>query len=333
MGHVRELNLMEIMASTSKLRHSLLFLHDLCRSLSRQAGDGVFILQYLYQTIRESIDNEKALSIFLFRSCFEPLIEIVSEWIYCAQFRDFYNEFATKADDERLRVKFDKLPLFLSELCGDIERTGFCLNILKHCDLNLFHVCFVPNFFFDNDDEHSIDYPIRAVFNCEEIQMFAKRQKKLIRLQLSFFDEAKDAFYQKQKANEALICQQNKQKNKSLKQKLFENEEEMRQQRMQIMEKQQKMKRAMQQTLRRRSKMKQEAKQKKIENEKQYLLQIVIDEDIKIQKEKAKIKEKLKKVEAERAKLSKKGTKMNSELEEYKDAPTTNANYGKTAEN
>merc|ERR1712204_69580 len=107
--------------------------------------------------------------------------------------------------------------------------------------------------------------PIRSVFNCEEIQMFAKRQKKLIRLQLSFFDEAKDAFYQKQKANEALICQQNKQK----------------------------MKRAMQQTLRRRGKMKREAKQKKIENEKQYLLQIVIDEDIKIQKEKAKIKEKL----------------------------------------
>merc|ERR1712062_221298 len=107
---------------------------------------------------------------YLFECCFEALIEIISSWIYCGESNDFYQEISTK-QHRNTTIKFDKLPLFLQNLKEDIERSGFCLNILKKCDLNLFHCCFVPNF-FDDDNEQNINYPIHAVFKYDEIRMY-----------------------------------------------------------------------------------------------------------------------------------------------------------------
>eukprot|EP00487_Bulimina_marginata_P008284 TRINITY_DN30560_c0_g1_i1.p1 TRINITY_DN30560_c0_g1~~TRINITY_DN30560_c0_g1_i1.p1 ORF type:complete len:133 (-),score=9.97 TRINITY_DN30560_c0_g1_i1:186-584(-) len=103
-----EVNIMDIMSHISKLQDSISFLYYLCNSL--KFIDGVSILQFLYETILKSIENQQSLTIYLFQSCFEPLIDIICSWIYCGELNDFYNEIAVQNQD---KVTFNKLPLFL----------------------------------------------------------------------------------------------------------------------------------------------------------------------------------------------------------------------------
>merc|ERR1712173_86728 len=67
-------------------------------------------------------------------------------------------------------------------------------------------------------------------------------------------------------------------------------------------------------TLRQRSKMRREKREKKLKNERKYLLESVIDEEMKIEKEKEKIKEKIQKLTGKGVSSRKKRNKMNSEL-------------------
>lgn len=201
------MDIMELMIHMRKLQQSILFLEGNALFAVTDM-DSVSLLQYLYSVVQRSVNDNQSLTKYLLQMCCQPFMDIINSWIFCGEFTDVNEEFSSRTKTANsVSVVFENIPDFLQYLRCDIERCGWSLNILQHCNLQLFQCCYVPNCL---EEELMVSYhPIRVCFTVEELDVCRKQQRQLFLIQQSFFSEVCDEFQ---------YCQQMKQNIKYKKQ-------------------------------------------------------------------------------------------------------------------
>lgn len=159
----RQVTLLELNATTTKLRNQIEFVADFCKP---SLPFGVCLISHIYKTAVQNFHSDNyALLLYFLRSTSWPYLRFLQDWLFEGRCDDVFGEYKIQADDAYLccrdrsywthgyvllqsSAEETNVPVFLQNIGKDVFLCGKSLNLLKLCNPNVSSFCALKNFFF-----------------------------------------------------------------------------------------------------------------------------------------------------------------------------------------